>query len=281
MKGIRKLITISVFATLIGGATADYVYDGRISRWTIIEPAQYIPRWITYQVGGYIVIDGLTIYLNQRDQVITPSMLAQGAWEVIETSLFLDNVGRGDTVIDVGANIGYYTLLAARKVGPEGKVIAFEPDPESFSFLKRNVEANGFTNVVLEQKALSNSHGRLKLYLAVENLGDHSIFPTEEKREAIEVETLPLDDYLPEGASVSFIKIDTQGAEGVIVEGMLRTLGAQDAPKVVVEYWPYGLGRAQYPSTRLLNHFETFGFEMYAIDEDQKKVSPVTTSMLV
>ena len=154
MKEIRKLTTITLFAMLIGAATADYLYGGRISRWIIYKPASYAARWITYQVHGYIVVDGLTMYLNPRDRVITPSMLAYGTWEPVETSLLLDNLRPGDTVIDVGANVGYYTLLAARKVGPRGKVVAFEPDPESFSFLKRNVKANGFTNVVLEQKGL-------------------------------------------------------------------------------------------------------------------------------
>ena len=281
MKEIRKLTIICVLAMLIGGATADYVYGGQISRWIIFQPAAYAARWITYQVGGYIVIDGLTIYLNPGDQVITPAMLAQGTWEPLETSLFLDNVRPGDTVIDVGANIGYYTLVAARKVGPRGKVIAFEPDPESFSFLKRNVKANGLTNVVLEQKALSNSHGRLNLYLARENRGDHRIFPAQESRDAVEVEALPLDDYLQDSVSVNFIKIDTQGAEGVIVEGMLRTLRAQHDPMLVVEFWPYGLSRARYPATRLLEYFETLGYEIYVIDETLRKLSPVTTSFLL
>ena len=153
--------------------------------------------------------------------------------------------------------------------------------PEEPSFLKRSVKPNGFTNVVLEQKALSNSQGRLNLYVAGENRGDHRIFPARESRDVIEVEALPLDDYLQDSAFVSFIKIDTQGAEGVIVEGMLRTLRAQGDPTLVVEFWPYGLSRAQYPSTRLLEYFETLGFKIYVIDEEQRKVSLVTTSLLL
>ena len=133
----------------------------------------------------------------------------------------------------------------------------------------------------LSKKALSNSHGRLHLYLAPENRGDHRIFPAQESRDAVEVEALPLDDYLRDSDSASFIKIDTQGAEGVIVEGMLRTLRAQDDPPLVVEFWPYGLSRARYPGTRLLEYFETLGFQMYVIDEQRSKVSPVTASLLL
>ncbi len=193
----------------------------------------------------------------------------------------IDNVHPGDTVVDVGANIGYYTLLAARKVGPRGKVIAFEPAPESFSFLERNVKANGFNNVVIEQKALSNSRGRLLLYRSGENRGDHRIFPAQGSRDAVEVEALPLDEYLPDSASVNLIKIDTQGAEGVIVEGMLRALQAQDDLKLLVEFWPYALSRGQYSGARLLQHFETLGFRMYAIEERQEGVFPVNSVLLL
>ena len=84
MKEIRKLTTISVLAILIAGVVADYVYDGLISRSIVYQPVAYAARWITYQIGGYIVIDGLTIYLNPGDRVITPTLLGQGTWEPIE-----------------------------------------------------------------------------------------------------------------------------------------------------------------------------------------------------
>ena len=139
-----------------------------------------------------------------------------------------DHVKAEMTVLDVGCGKGYFSLAIARMVGPTGRVIAFEPDPESFALLQKNVAANGYANVVLEQKALSNEPGSLKLYLAEENLGDHRIYPVGE-REFVEVEAVTLDDYLAEkGGRVDFIKVDTQGAEGVI-------LGCTEIPLLVGE----------------------------------------------
>ncbi len=89
MKETWKVTIISVFAVLLGGAAADYVYDGQISRRMIYQVWGYTLRWVTFQVDEYVVIDGLTIYLNTSDGVITPALLVKGIWEPTETSLFL------------------------------------------------------------------------------------------------------------------------------------------------------------------------------------------------
>ncbi len=88
--------------------------------------------------------------------------------------------------------------------------------------LQKNVRLNGLTNVTLEQKAVSNAPGELELYLATENKGDHRIFQARgESRESVTVEAVVLDEYFKGRESeINFIKVDTQGAEGVIVEGM-------------------------------------------------------------
>ena len=280
MTTLRKLSIIPIFV-LINCVLVDFIFDGKISHWIIYEPAAYASRWITYRTGGYVIIDGLTVYLNPGDRIITDEILKHGTWEPLESMLFLDAVRPGDTVIDVGANVGYYTLLAARRVGSRGKVIAFEPDPESFALLQRNVEANGFTNVVVEQKALSNSRGRVQLFLDHENRGDNRIYPAAQTRDSVEVAAIPLDEYLPADSPVNFIKIDTQGAEGVITEGMLQTLRRSTDVTLAMEFWPYGLNLAEYPSTQLLEHLSALGFDMYAIDELRKEVYPVTTSLLL
>ncbi len=228
----------------------------------------------------HAVMDGLTIYVNPEDRYLTAAALRFG-YEPVLTKVFLENVHEGDTVIDIGANIGYYSMLAAKKVGPRGRVIAFEPDPQAFSILKRNMEVNGFTNIVAEQKAVSNARGTLKLYIAPQNLGDHRIFPSEESRQEIAVQAVALDQYLPAAGAVHFIKVDTQGAESVIFEGMQRTLRRHKNVRLAAEFWPYGLELAGSSGSRLLNQIHALGFRMQDVDEFAKTVRDVSAPELL
>ncbi|MEM6996443.1 MAG: FkbM family methyltransferase, partial [Myxococcota bacterium] len=96
---------------------------------------------------------GLTLELNPEDRTLSETLWRTGTWEALQTKALLERLEPGDTFVDVGANLGYYTVLAAKKVGPSGRVFAFEPDPESFALLKRNVDRNGLTNITAENKA--------------------------------------------------------------------------------------------------------------------------------
>jgi len=88
------------------------------------------------------------MYIDSRDTTVGTSLLKWGFFEKYETKLFKKSIKRGMVVLDIGANIGYYTLLAARLVGDEGKVFAFEPDPYNYSLLRKNIEANRYNNVI-------------------------------------------------------------------------------------------------------------------------------------
>ena len=141
--------------------------------------------------------------------------------------LVLRTVKPGDMIVDAGANFGYYTIIGSRLVGDKGKVYAFEPDPTNFELLQKNVRLNGLTNnVVLERKALSNRKGTLKLFIADQNKGDHRIYqPVGESRRSIDVEAVRLDGYFKDHQrGIDVLKSDTQGAEGVILEGMTGLL---------------------------------------------------------
>jgi FkbM family methyltransferase len=225
---------------------------------------------------GAVVVDGAVFYLQPGDTYLTQYVLDWGCYEPTETELFKSKIRPGDTVVDVGANIGWFTVIASKLVGKEGRVIAFEPEPTSFEYLKRNVEANGCTNVVLEQKALSNEAGEIELFTATEHLGQHRISDWGDGRRAVKVEALPLDDYLAGSRiSVDVIKIDTEGAEGVIVEGMEETLKRSRNVKLFMEYLPENLRRSGYDPIKLLQRLEAHGFQFHAIGEGQRRVVPV------
>jgi FkbM family methyltransferase len=205
------------------------------------------------------------MYLDPADKVITPTIFMYGSWEGGETDWFIRTVKPGDTIVDAGANQGYYTLIGSRLVGDAGKVYAFEPEPAMFELLEKNVRLNGLTNVVLERKALSSRGGTLKLFIADANKGDHRIYqPKGESRPSVDVEAVRLDEYFKGRGRIDVIKIDTQGAEGLILEGMAGQLeGRSDGPTIFMEFWPHGLAGMGTDAGVLLKSLRSYGYTIY------------------
>ncbi len=210
----------------------------------------------------------LRMFLNPDDRKITPLMLFYRAWEPKETRWFVQGLREGDLVVDVGANVGYYTLIASRIVGPEGRVYAFEPDPVSFALLERNVRLNGLSNVVLEPKAVSNVPEPIRLYLAPENKGDHRIYqPSGEDRPFVDVDAVVLDEYFADRrADIDFVKIDTQGAEIVILRGMRKILQQSRGLRMALEIWPGALADFGHEPQELLDILQSAGFRLFGLD---------------
>lgn len=209
---------------------------------------------------------GIRMYLDPKDSVITPTILSTGSWEADETAYFLRAVKPGDTFVDAGANVGYYTIIGSRLVGAKGKVYAFEPEPKNFALLEKNVRLDRLTNVVLEQKALSNRQGVIQLFIADQNKGDHRIYqPEGESRPSVGVEAVRLDEYFKgrtEGIDV--LKMDVQGAEGVILEGMTGLLeGRTDGPTIFMEFWPHALQEMGTDPGDLLKMLQSYHYQFY------------------
>ncbi|MCA9682302.1 MAG: FkbM family methyltransferase [Myxococcales bacterium] len=190
-----------------------------------------------------LIVQGSKMALNPDDLVVSKVIKRDGIWEPLESNLFFSELKPGEVVVDAGANIGYYTLLAARLVGPTGHVYAFEPEPEAVALLRRNVALNGYDNVTVVPKALGREAGTLQLFLAKKNRGDHRIYDPSGKREAIDVEVVALDDYLEtQGVThVDLMKIDTQGAECTILAGAQRLIANHPELAIIMEYTPHSL----------------------------------------
>jgi FkbM family methyltransferase len=224
---------------------------------------------IPYATAAELDVQGagqIKMFLNPRDIALTPIIMFRGRWEPGETFWFVKSLKKGDTVVDVGANIGYYTLVAAKIVGDEGRVYAFEPEPEAFALLEANVRLNGLSNVVLEQKAVSNEQGVLELFLAEKNRGDHRIYQPDEgpERTSVEVEAVSLDDYFNDhDGGIDFIKIDTQGAEGGIFEGLTGIARRNEDIRFAIEWWPYGVDSMGFEPEKLLSMISSLGFHFY------------------
>jgi len=184
-------------------------------------------------------------------------ILHRGAIERAASAWFRDAVREGTTVVDVGANVGHYTLLAARRAR---RVVAFEPDPRAAEFLRENVALNGYGNVTVVEKALSAEDGTADFFVDDRNPGGHSLVEanTARLREMRSVETVRLDSFLPDGA-VDLVKIDAQGAEAWIVSGARGVLERSRA-RLLLELWPFGLAQCGETAARLVAFLAELGY---------------------
>lgn len=228
--------------------------------------------------SDFVEIGGHKMFLDEKDSL---SLSIWGAFEEFETEIVKKEIKAGDVVLDIGANIGYYTLIFAKLVGENGKVFAFEPDPVNFSLLKKNIETNGYKNVVLIQKAVSNKNEMLKLYLCEENRGDHRIYDSHDNRQSVEVEAIRLEDYFKDyEGKIDFIKMDIQGAEGGATQGMFSLL-QKNKVKIITEFWPMGLKKFGIDPEEYLKSLTDSDFKIYEVDEQKKKITPTNISELL
>jgi FkbM family methyltransferase len=191
-----------------------------------------------------------------------------GIWEPNLTHWITNRLKSGDTFIDVGANIGYYTLLASRLV-KEGAVWAIEASPAIHKDLCHHLELNGATNVRTVNAALASKRERVQLFQRWEhNPGATTMFAEPESKLMAETDAIPLTDLLSpeEFAKVRMIKIDVEGAEWSVAQGMASLL-SHAAPdlELLVEASPQ---RGGYESSSLIKAFTDHGFNAYRLDND-------------
>jgi len=182
--------------------------------------------------------------------------------------LFGKWVGEGMTVIDAGAHIGIYTLLASSRVGPNGRVFSFEPTPSTFALLQENVARTAYRDrVVLYQKAVSDKAGRLPFAVSKGVSRNNSLFFDTRAAgpEIIEVETVTLDQAIPTGQRIHVVKIDVEGAEPSVIRGMSRILESNPDILLFMEYAPEHIRRAGESPEAFLRLLAGLGFRFHVI----------------
>jgi FkbM family methyltransferase len=191
-----------------------------------------------------IDLGGFTMYVRPYDFAVGAVILAKGAWEPQVTREMRPLLRPGAVFVDVGANIGYFTLLAASLVGDRGQVVAFEPNPENRALLERSIQENGFTNTNLHPYAVDEVARTLQLYpteasslsLVLAECSSHAV---PEKTQPRTVQTVVLDDFLAGLDRLDIVKIDTDGAEPRVLRGM-RGLIEKHQPVIFTEFFPEG-----------------------------------------
>lgn len=165
-----------------------------------------------------------------------------GVYERVLTDYVIDNVSfaNDDLIIDVGANLGWYALLFGVLSAGKADVYAFEPEPNNFELLTKNIQLNGSRNVHAVQKALSDHCGPVTLYRHnANNLGRHSLIPMNEG-DVIDVESTTIDHFVAsnrlEQRPVKLLKIDVEGLEISVLRGAAETLSRTET--IILEYSP-------------------------------------------
>ncbi|RLF39098.1 MAG: hypothetical protein DRN12_07420 [Thermoplasmata archaeon] len=208
----------------------------------------------------------------------SPSVIdmVYGTYEHDTVRVFQKLVKPGMTVVVVRTHVGFYTLLAARLVGTGRRVYGFEPNPEVYGIVARNIQINGYQGIVrVVPKGVSKEKRTIKLYIPKKESGEASFYPQKVAGRSVEVETVSLDVFLAgEGwPKVSLVKIDVEGAEVEALEGMRELVRESENLKLIVGFNPENQIRVCGSNTKLFETLLALGFKrFYAIRHGLRRV---------
>jgi FkbM family methyltransferase len=238
-------------------------------------------------------VRGHRLLLDARDLSLTPQIALDGVWEEGTTRVLLNRLRPGMTYVEVGTNIGYYTTLAATRVGPRGRVIGFEANPRLAELASRSLCLNmAHTWAEVRPQAVADRSGVLTLYTHSHFSGNSSIMPgvldsqslaldidPAAAHRRVDVPAVTLDEALA-GQKVDFVKMDIEGAEPLAVRGMSELLRANPRLQMVLEFAPALLRAAGFEPAEVLADLRKAGFTLARILDDGR-CAPATDAELL
>jgi FkbM family methyltransferase len=252
--------------------------DRRLQRGRV----RLVESWSVYQAGGrpfeHSLKGNIRILLYPDDKL--SEAVYKGDFELDEQFFLYRYLRAGDVFVDVGANIGLYTLVAARLVGKSGRVYAFEPTCLTYERLTRNVELNRFRNVECAQLALSDKAECLTLTTAADGFGAWSSLahPTAGSTfSQEEVRCTTWDNFAADHdliGKVTSVKIDVEGWELRVINGGGEVFARPDAPDLLVEFTEVNAQAASTSCAELYHCLQQFGYSMYSINAKAKALIP-------
>lgn len=210
------------------------------------------------------------LILNPTDPVVSGA-IALGVYEPYVTTVIRQHLKPGSHFVDVGANLGYYSVIAAAKANI---VWAFEPDPDNFIILKTNQKINNFINLKCYNFGLAQKSATKFLYLDADNKGKHSLLPISE--EFVSIKLKKFDDiWIREGRpKIDFIKIDVEGWEAEVLYGMEQYLKA-NRPTIIFELVPDRIIQSGHDPLKLLKFLHDLNYKLNLVDENHKKLTEI------
>lgn len=237
-------------------------------------------------------VHGHKMYVDTRDLSLSPHLLLDGVWESWVTDVFISQLEPGMHVVDIGANVGYYSLIAANRIGRNGRCYSFEANPEICGLLRANLEINGFRErAEVIQKAVYREETEMEFNLFEKHMGSSSLWADvrsvkdvdNDNVRKITVQTIPLDKFFTSGTRVDFLKIDAEGAEPYILEGMRRLLKENPQLKMILEFNIAQLQRALWLDGAYKRLYQTIadnGFRVFRIEHDSSLREVTADEML-
>ena len=241
---------------------------------------RFLTRYLIGEDTISVDVHGQKMYVNAAFGI---TLLSAGTYlsERLMTNLFTKLLTEGMIVVDIGAHVGYYTLLAARAVGDKGKVFCFEPDPSNYALLLKNIEENNYNNVVPVQKAVTDITGSIKLFIA-KDPSNHSIGSDNPQQKSIVVDSITLDEFFAgREYPIHLLKIDVEGAEMAVLKGMSNIITNNPELRVLTEFNTEALERVGCSPTEYLGKLVNYGFDIYLIDENKQSIEPAEIDHLM
>ena len=231
--------------------------------------------------SDYAIVQGSKMFLDPGDSL---DLSINGVYGELDTKIIREEIHEGDIVIDVGANIGYYTLIFAQLVGSSGKVFAFEPESKNFEILKKNIEINNYPNIVAEQKIVSDKSGIVKLFIAEHGIVGHRINQQKSSQKFIEVESIILDNYIKKlnlDNKINFIKIDVEGSEPKVLEGAKEIMQKSNQLKIFTEFNREAVEEYGIEPKEMIDLLYRNGFKIYLPNYKENKINLTNVNELL
>lgn len=227
------------------------------------------------------VINGIKMLLSVKDWV-QQNLFIYKCYEFVETSFWLNFTKNKQVVFDIGANVGYFSLLASKNISQKnGKIYSFEPITHTFNRAKYNIELNKWKNIILSKIAISNKIGTIEINVGnEENWGMSSINYHEYLSESSEiVNTQTLDRFIYEQniSKLDIVKIDVEGCELLVLEGMRDTI-RKYRPTILIEVLDVNLNKASATKEDIFNFLWNEEYTAYKII-DGKTLEPINTAL--